>query len=146
MRRIADHLLWVGNVGDVRDLGRIHAADIRVLVDLAMSERPAIPSRELVYCRFPLLDGSGNSPWVLRAAVAAVAGFLRASVPTLVFCGAGMSRSPAVAALALSQAFGQSAGECLDLIVGTGPMDVSAGLWRDLIAATDEGFGAEGSI
>jgi hypothetical protein len=46
-------------------------------------------TRELVYCRFPLVDGAGNPPWLLRAAVETVAGFVRAGVPTLVFCGPG---------------------------------------------------------
>jgi hypothetical protein len=105
------------------------------VVDLALNEPVPTLTRELVYCRFPLVDGGGNPPWLVRAALEAVAGLVRAGVPTLVFCGAGMSRSPAVAAAALSLAFGEPPGACLDLVAGDGPHDVSAGLWRELVEA-----------
>ena len=52
----------------------------------------ALP-RELVRCRFPLSDGGDNPPWLVRLAVESVAAFLRAKVPVLVCCSAGMSRS-----------------------------------------------------
>src|SRR5262249_26770590 len=79
------------------------------LIDLALEEPPVPLTRELVYCRFPLLDGAGNSPWLLRAALDTTAALLASRVPTLVFCGAGMSRSPAVAAAALAIVEGHSA-------------------------------------
>src|SRR5262245_15566735 len=102
MRRVASYSLWLGNVGDTRDLRKILDAGIAALVDLALEEPPAKITRELVYCRFPLVDGGGNSPWLLRAAVETTAGFVRSRTPTLVYCGAGMSRSLIIAAAALA--------------------------------------------
>ncbi|MEO6811536.1 MAG: protein phosphatase, partial [Isosphaeraceae bacterium] len=101
MRQIPDYALWLGHVGDVRDLNGVYAAGILALVDLAVEEPPAFLTRELVYCRFPLLDGSGNPGWLLRAAIETVACLLRCNTPTLIYCGAGMSRSPAIAGAAV---------------------------------------------
>ncbi len=60
MRRVPGYPLWLGHVGDVRNLTGIHAVGILALIDLAMDEPPAMVTRELVYCRFPLIDGPGN--------------------------------------------------------------------------------------
>lgn len=135
MRRVSGHALWIGNVADGRDLRAILTAGVEAVVDLALNEPPPPLTRELVYCRFPLLDGAGNPPWLLRAAAETVAGFLRAGVPTLVFCGAGMSRSPAVAAVALAVASGRTPAECLELVTEAGPRDVSVSLWNELFAS-----------
>jgi hypothetical protein len=72
MRQVATLSLWLGHAGDGRDSAALHASGISAVVDLAMNEPPAVPARELVYCRFPLLDGAGNPPWRLRAAVETV--------------------------------------------------------------------------
>ena len=58
-----------------------------------MNEPPVFFTRELVYCRFPLADGVGNDPWLLRAAITVTADLIRSGTPTMIFCGAGMSRS-----------------------------------------------------
>jgi hypothetical protein len=134
VRPIPGYPLWLGHVGDVRDLRAVLAAGIVAVVDLALNEPPAAVTRELVYCRFPLVDGAGNPPWLLRSAVETLAGLVRSGTPTLVFCGAGMSRTPAVAAAALSRACGVSPAEALVLIAQAGAADVSPGLWRDLQA------------
>ncbi len=62
-------------------------------------------TRDLVYCRFPLVDGAGNDARILKMAVHTVAELLRKEVKTLVFCSAGMSRAPSIAAAALTVAF-----------------------------------------
>ncbi|MBY0460374.1 MAG: hypothetical protein K2V38_23920, partial [Gemmataceae bacterium] len=85
MRRIPGYPLWVGSTAAARDLRAILAADIAAVVDLALSEPPPPLTRELVYCRFPLVDGAGNPPWLLRAAIETAARLVRAGVPTLVF-------------------------------------------------------------
>jgi hypothetical protein len=136
MRRIEPYALWLGHVGDARDPRRVLDAGITALVDLALEELPAVKLREVVYCRFPLEDGTGNAPKLLRLAVQTVAGFLRAGTPTLVFCGAGLSRSPAIAAAALALYTGQSCGECLALLKQFGPGDVSPGLWQEVRQAS----------
>ena len=129
VRRIADLPLWIGTARDARDLLAIHETGIEAVVDLAMDEPPVQPTRELVYLRFPLVDGAGNSVWLLRLVVEAVTGLFKAGVPTLVACSAGASRSPAVAAVALSRWLGISPDDGLKRI-GTG--DVSVILWREL--------------
>jgi protein-tyrosine phosphatase len=120
---------------DVADLRSIHDAGIAALVDLGMNEKVPTITRELTYCRFPLIDGAGNPPDVLRLAVETTAKLLIAGIPTLVFCGAGMSRSPAVAAAALALATHRQPEQCLAEVIHDGPCDLSPGLWKDLLKA-----------
>jgi protein-tyrosine phosphatase len=135
MRRIAGFSLWLGHVGDVRDLRAVLSADILALVDLAVNEAPAHVTRELVYCRFPLVDGQGNPLWLLRAAVDCVAGLLHSDTPTLVFCSNGMNRSPCIAAAAVARVKGCPVAEALALIVASGAADISPGLWSEVQGA-----------
>ena len=96
MQKLPGYRLWIGHVGNVRDPRELVEAGIVAVVDLALNESSVMLGRELVYCRFPLLDGAGNPRWLLRMAVDTVAGLLRSDTPALVYCSAGMSRSPAV--------------------------------------------------
>ena len=132
MRRISGYSLWLGHVGDVRDLDGLHAGGIRVVVNLALNEPIAALSRDLVYCRFPLMDGPGNPRWLLRLAVTTVAGLLRHDLPTLVYCGAGMSRSPCIAAAAIAQLRECSIAEGLAIVLKSGVADISPGLWAEV--------------
>jgi protein-tyrosine phosphatase len=132
MRRIEPYPLWLGHVGDARNPRRVLDAGIAALVDLALEELPAVKLREVVYCRFPLEDGTGNTPELLSLTIKTVAGLLTAHTPTLVFCGAGMSRSPAIASAALALFTGWPCDECLKLIKKVGPADVSPGLWQNV--------------
>src|SRR5579864_520702 len=120
MRQIAGFSLWLGHVGDVRDLRAVLASGVLAVVDLALNEPPATVTRELVYCRFPLIDGAGNPPWLLRAAVDCVAHLLHSGTPTLVYCGAGMSRSPCIAAAAIASVRGCSPDEALTWVTKSG--------------------------
>jgi protein-tyrosine phosphatase len=129
LRRVAGYSLWIGHVGDVRDPVELLAAGISAVVDLASNAQLATLPRELVYCRFPLIDGPGNPPALLRMAVETVASLLRSGAPTLVYCGAGMSRSPAVAGAAIALVHGCSLAEGLVVAMQSGPGDVSPGLW-----------------
>jgi protein-tyrosine phosphatase len=113
MRNVAAYSLWLGHVGDARDLRGVLNAGIAALVDLAINEPPATVTRELVYCRFPLVDGSGNATWLLRAAVETTAGLLGSQTPTLVYCASGMSRSLAIAAAAIARLQNRPPDECL---------------------------------
>jgi hypothetical protein len=128
MRQIVGHALWLGNAGDLREPRTVLGAGIEAIVELADSEPFAALPRELVRCRFPLSDGGDNPPWLLRLAVESVAALLRAGVPVLVCCSAGMSRSVCVAAGGLALAEGRPLGEVLSAVVGSGPADVSPGL------------------
>jgi protein-tyrosine phosphatase len=132
MRQIGPYPLWLGHVGDVRALPNVLDAGITALVDLAINEPPATITRELVYCRFPLVDGAGNPSRLLRAAIETTASLLRTHTPTLVFCASGMSRSPAIAAAALSLLTPASAADCLATVTQGGPRGVSPALWQDV--------------
>lgn len=132
MRQVPGYPLWLQHAGDVRDLRAVLAAGIQAVVDLALNEPPATVTRELVYCRFPLVDGVGNPPWLVRATVETVAGLLRSSIPTLVFCSAGLSRSPCIAGAAVALARGCPPAEGLALVAQAGPADVAPGLWSEV--------------
>jgi hypothetical protein len=117
------------------------AVGIEAVVELADSEQMAVLPRELVRCRFPLSDGGPNHPWLLRLAADSVAALLRARVPTLVCCPAGMSRSVCVADSGVALADGRSLEEALALVVASGPVDVSPALLgqvRDVLASPSE--------
>jgi len=136
MRRVTDYPLWLGHIGDAHNLPMLISAGISAVVDLAGDESPVVLSRELIYLRFPLIDGGGNPHWLLRVSVDTVAGLLRAGVPTLIYCGACMSRSPSVAGAAIASVRGCSLAEGLALAVCSGSADVSPALWSDIEAAT----------
>jgi protein-tyrosine phosphatase len=99
---------------------------------LAVEEPPLQLPRELVYLRFPLRDGADNPHDLLELAVGALASLIRHREPTLACCGAGMSRSPAVAAAALALITVESADEVLKRVWKGRPGDVSPGLWDQL--------------
>ena len=89
--------------------------------------------RDLIYCRFPLLDGAGNDANLLELAINTLAGLIRMRIPTLVCCDMGLSRSPAVAAAALALAAHREAPEdCLQRVTQEHRSDVSPGLWSEI--------------
>src|SRR5271165_2763863 len=98
MREILRNQLWIGNAGDARNSEPLLQNGIVAVINLAAEEpSPNLP-RSMVYCHFPLVDGTPDDPTILRVAIQTVATLLKSQVPTLVYCGAGMSRSPAIAA------------------------------------------------
>jgi protein-tyrosine phosphatase len=133
MRRIGERPLWIGTAREARDIRAVLDAGIEAIVDLAVEEPPIQTTRELVYFRVPLVDGEGNSTSLLTLATEAVGMLARGGTPTLVSCGAGMSRSPAVVAAALAKLDYRPPDEVLAEIAGGGPADVQPGLWREVI-------------
>ncbi|MFM9962335.1 MAG: protein phosphatase [Planctomycetaceae bacterium] len=129
MRQIAPHALWLGHLGDVRDWRAVFAAGIQAIIDLAGNEAPAVPPRDLIYQRFPLVDGAGNPDWLLKLACHTVADLLSANIPTLVYCSAGMSRSPIIAAAAIALATNRPLDEAMTIVRQAGQLDVSPALW-----------------
>jgi protein-tyrosine phosphatase len=113
---------------------------IAAVVDLAFEQIPFSASREFSYCRFPLLDGSGNFPWLLKAAILSTAAFLEGEVACLICCEAGMSRSPAIAAAALSLVSGKTPDACLKEVAQAGPIDVAPALWNEICTLLNQGL------
>jgi protein-tyrosine phosphatase len=132
MRQIEGYRLWIGNAGDARNIEHLLAAEIRAVVDLAIEEPAARLPRELIYLRVPLVDGLGNTTCGLALAVEVVESLLRKNVPTLVACGGGMSRAPAVAAKAVARIACISPDSSLQQLAGQGPHDVATDLWAQL--------------
>lgn len=132
MREVAPGILWLGHAHDARDLSRLLDLGIEAIVDLAIEETPPKMTRELVYCRFPLNDGAGNPPLILRAAVETVCSLLAKSIPTFVYCGAGMSRSPCVVAAAIALHNDMAPDRMLEELIAGQPHDVSPPLWADV--------------
>ena len=135
VREIKLGLLWIGNAQDCCEYSTLFGHGIRAIVQLAYEEPPIAPPRELLYLRFPLQDSAGNERVILQAAIHALAQIIRGSVPTLVCCGVGMNRSPAIAAAALSLTDGIGLQDALALIAKCGPMDISPQLWHDISQA-----------
>ena len=105
------------------------------MVQVAAEEPPLATPRALISLRFPLVDGSGNPPGTLMLAVGAVAGLIRLRVPTLVCCGMGLSRSPAVVAVALAIVRREPPDDVLRWLADRRPVDVSPAFWREIRAA-----------
>jgi len=120
--------LWLGNSSDARDLKAIHASGIVAIIDLAHEEIPALLSRDLTYCRFPLVDGA-TQPELLSVAIQVTRAMIENGTPTLVACGAGMSRSPAIVSAALAIVRQQHPKACLQELTAGRPHDVSPELW-----------------
>lgn len=135
MNRILPYPLWIGHEAEGHDFARILDQGIEAVVDLAAEEATRATPRELVYCRFPLIDGSGNRPELLALAVRTVAALATAGVPTLVCCSAGLSRAPAVVAAALSVVESRPPEASLKAVVEHHPADVSPRFWGDLLTA-----------
>lgn len=133
MREIIPSLLWVGNALDARDLKTVFGQQIRAIIDLAREESPVSAARELVYCRFPFVDGQGNSPAIIESAISAAVRLVTAKVPTLISCGGGMSRSPAIAAAVMAQIDAIGPEEAIKRVAASGPHDVAPLFWSEVI-------------
>ena len=112
-------------------------AGVAAVINLAAEEpSPNLP-RSIVYCHFPLTDGAPDDLNVLDVAIQTVVFLLKKQIPTLVYCGAGMSRSPAVVAAALCIVQGGSPDKRLKEVVAGHPHDVSPHLWEAATVALD---------
>jgi predicted protein tyrosine phosphatase len=137
MREILPGVLWIGNASDGRTPERLLEAGIGAVLSLAAEElTPALP-RSMIQCHFPIQDGEQEDDAVLHAALQTLVALLRSRIPTLVYCGVGMSRSPALAAAALAIVQGGSPELWLRRIVEGHPHDVSPRLWQAVRRALD---------
>lgn len=140
MREIIPARIWIGNARDASDVKGILENEIAAIVQLAIEEPPIIYPRELISCRYPLVDGEGNPMGLLRVAIFTVSLHLLAKIPVLVTCGSGMSRSPVIAAAAIASTKNESPDEWLKRIAVTGPHDVSPNLWSEAKNSVDWTF------
>jgi len=132
MREVIPEKLWIGNALDARDITGVLELGIAAIVDLAIEEPPIQFPRDIAYCRFPLMDGSGNRRAILRAAIEAMATFIASGTPTLVACSAGMSRSPAIVAAAMAITEGVELADALGELTAGQPHDVSPALLAEI--------------
>lgn len=132
MREILSGKLWLGNSTDIRNVEGILQNGIQAVIDLAIEQLTPMLPRTMIYCRFPILDGEQSSPRVLSSAIETLVLFLQKGVPTLVCCSAGMSRSPAVVAGAMSIFQGGNPDDRLREIAVGHPHDVSPQLWQEV--------------
>jgi protein-tyrosine phosphatase len=130
LREVIPSQLWIGGAGDIAAPTSLYEAGITAVLHLDASTLPASLSREMVYCRVPLIDGAENSPERLKFVIETGVSLATHQVPTLIACSAGMSRSPSIAAAVLSVVEQRSAEEVLQEILGHSPADVSPGLWE----------------
>jgi protein-tyrosine phosphatase len=137
IRDVYQGLLFVADAPSARDVKQLYKFNVVAVVDVAANEQPAQLSREFIYCRFPILDGTGNAPSVLKLAVETIMSLVRAEIPTVVACSAGMSRSPAIAAYSIAKITGKSPDACLLELVESGPHDVSPTLWAAMKKACE---------
>jgi protein-tyrosine phosphatase len=132
MNQIQPYLLRVGHMGDGQDFKRLFDEGVRAVVHLAWEDAPLMLPRELILCRFPLADGPGNQPELLRLAITTVARLLEERVSTLVCCGSGVSRAPAIAAAALARFTHKSLSECLQEVTRHRHADVHPALYEHI--------------
>jgi protein-tyrosine phosphatase len=135
MREAIPRILWIGNAREARDVRAVLTLGIAAVVDLAMEEPPIVFPRDIVSCRFPLIDGAGNSPAVIKAAIDSIVHLVQGDVPTLVACGGGMSRAPTITALACAAVEQITPESALKRIAKAGPRDVSPTFWTEALAA-----------
>jgi protein-tyrosine phosphatase len=131
MNEIQPDLLWTGNAREARDTQAIFDAGISAVVDLAYEEPPGQLARQLVYCRFPIVDGAGNDPVLLSLALSTTVELLRNGTRALVACSAGMSRSPTVAICALAVYLDQSPEKVLATVNKRSAYELHGDLWTD---------------
>lgn len=130
MREVISSQLWIGGAGDIADPTSLYDAGVEAVLHLASSTLPDSLSRDIVYCRIPLIDGAENSPERLQFVIETGVSLLQNQVPTLIACSAGMSRSPSITAAVLSVIRQKPADEVLAEILDGAPADVSPGLWE----------------
>jgi protein-tyrosine phosphatase len=132
MNQIIPYALRVGHNADGENFKAIFDQGVQAVVQVAWEEMPLHLPRELMLFRIPIVDGPGNRPESLRLAIVTVAQLLREQVSTLVCCGAGVSRAPAVTAAGLARFTGKPLSECLQLVTQHRHADVQPALYEQL--------------
>src|ERR1051325_4537701 len=132
MNQIPPHNLWIGTIGDLHDLHRLYDLGINAIMQLAYEEASLALPHDLIVCRFPLLDGEGNAPATLDLAISTLTHLLERKFATLVCCHAGMGRSPAIAAAAMSRLTGKPFATCVQRIAECRPIAIHPRLLAEI--------------
>lgn len=130
--------VWLGNAIELRNPKLLYENSIRCVVDLAYEEKAAQLPRDILYLRFPLLDGQGNPPSHMRLALGATIQLFEEHEPFVVGCSAGMSRSPSLLSFVLAHCTGVCAEEVLEKIAAKRQLEIKPSLWNDFRAAIKE--------
>lgn len=94
--------LWLGSKDPASDAGWLASNQIDVVINVAW-ETSDPPISGIQFIKVPLIDGAGNAPSAVQAAVRIVGDWYDKQLNTLVHCMAGSSRSPYVVAKVLAQ-------------------------------------------
>ena len=129
MYEVVPAKVWLGHAGDLRDPAVLERCGIKALIHVALEELLPALGRELLYCHFPLVDGAGSPRHLVAVCLDTTATFVRAGIPTLVCCSAGMSRSPSIVAGALAMVDGGDPNASLKRVISNHPHDVSPAFW-----------------
>ena len=118
-------LLYIGDAISARDVKQIYDHQFSAVLDLAANEPPAVLGRDIIYCRFPMSDDNSNDDALISSAIVCLHSLLERQFRTLVACSAGMSRSPLIAAAAISLLTRDDFTDCLARLVADAPHDIS---------------------
>jgi hypothetical protein len=132
MRQIIRDMLWIGNAFEARDAKLVLDNGIAAIVDLAIEELPDVLPREMIYCRFPMIDGQGNSPAIIEGAIKTAVTFVTGQISTLISCSDGMSRSLAITAAVVAVIEHIPPETALKQIAASGPHDVTPLFWQEV--------------
>jgi hypothetical protein len=143
MNEITPYCVWVGHAADGHAFEALFERGIQAIVQVAAEEAPIPVPRDMIFCRFPLEDGSGNDVDLLSLAITSVAHLVSRGVATLVCCGGGMSRSPAVVAAALSIIERRDPGSALKFVTQLHAADVLPGFWDEVCRVVETLQGVE---
>ncbi len=132
MNQIPPHPLWIGTIGDLKDLRRLYDLGIRAVVQLAYEDSLPVFPHDFTSCRFPLVDGGDNDADVVQLAVSMVTRLVERKFATLVCCGAGLSRSPAIVAAALARITKKPFADCVNHVATHRPCDIHPALFAQL--------------
>lgn len=132
IRDVYKGLIYIGDAISARDVKQIYDHEFVAVLDLAANEPPAMLGRDIIYCRFPLSDDDSNEVGVVSAAIECLYSLIKRDYRTLVTCSAGLSRSPVIAAAAISIQTGGPLAAVLAQITMSAPHDVSPTLFSSV--------------
>jgi protein-tyrosine phosphatase len=122
--------LFLGGIRDAIRLSSSNTLQIKTVIDVSM-DKAEPRGVGIMYVHIPLPDGEPVVPWVLERALVAIARHIRTG-RLLVHCGAGMSRSVAIASLYLHVVGYADYREALAAIAKSREVDVSPAMQRSV--------------